>query len=416
MALVDQPMVSPIRRAWRSAPQPLRARVNRVVTKVAHNVGLIRGALERGGPAMGPVCTMGLFQSVLGLGAGARLFHRGLEQMGVGASTWDVSDLLANDQTITFDNIDNHNAKSVICHINPVEHIHALALSRSPRPRAGFRVGYWAWETSRMPSEWKKGAAVVDEVWCPTVFTSHAAIDLLGNSRPVRVLPYPVPEADDALADKARFDINPDKVTFFSACDLRSSLERKNPLGAIEAFKRSGCGPRGEAELLIKIHGAFPGSGLNDILEAASKAVGVWVLNCTLTIEEMKVLRASIDVVLSPHRSEGFGLVLAQAMRSAKPVIATGWSGNMDFMNETSAALIQAKEVPVGNTGGNYKTGTWAEPDLDHAAHLIAKLAADPAARHDLGMAGLAHINAFAEPTIWQNSISQYLNLNPIAT
>jgi glycosyltransferase involved in cell wall biosynthesis len=125
-------------------------------------------------------------------------------------------------------------------------------------------------------------------------------------------------------------------------------------------------------------------------------------MNEKLRAEDMKALRSSIDVVLSPHRSEGFGLVLAEAMRAGKPVIATGWSGNMDFMDTSSAALIQSTEVPVNDSTGTYSVGNWAEPDLEHAAVLIKRLAENAEERTKLGLAGMAKITAFANVDEWQ--------------
>ena len=125
----------------------------------------------------------------------------------------------------------------------------------------------------------------------------------------------------------------------------------------------------------------------------------------------MKSLRSSIDIVLSPHRSEGFGLVLAEAMRAGKPVIATGWSGNLDFMDHKSAALIDAKEVPASDRNNMYNTGVWAQPDLDHAASLIFRLANDRVERERLGLAGQRKIEEFADAARWKSLVETRLRL-----
>jgi glycosyltransferase involved in cell wall biosynthesis len=375
-------------------------------------LGRARGQLERGGKAEAPICVMGLHRAVLGLGRGARLFQGALVEMKVETTAWDVSALLANDLTLPAPMSNLSSANCVVAHLNPIEHLHALALYRGDRPKRGFRVGCWAWETSRVPSEWKAGLAAVDEVWCPSVFTANAVSQLIGNARPVRILPYPIAPSLIGKSDRARFDLAEDRVTFFAACDLRSSIQRKNPLGAIEAFRRSGCGQRGEGELIVKVHGDFPGSGLSLLMEAASKVEGVRIFDAKLSAIDMKVLRSSIDVVLSPHRSEGFGLVLAEAMLAGKPVIATGWSGNMDFMDENSAALIHAREVPVNDPSGAYRTGNWAEPDLDHGAELIMKLANDPVERARLSKAGQEKMTAYANPEKWRGRVRSLLGIS----
>ena len=95
-------------------------------------------------------------------------------------------------------------------------------------------------------------------------------------------------------------------------------------------------------------------------------------------------LTACADIVLSLHRGEGFGLVLAEAMLLGKPVIATGWSGNTDFMGCMNAALVSYRLVPARDDRSVYR-GQWAEPDVAEAASLLRALADDPTRRIALG-------------------------------
>jgi glycosyltransferase involved in cell wall biosynthesis len=404
--------ISPIRRLWHSAPKPLRHGINTALNYSAMRLGQARGGLERGGPAGAPICVMGLHRAVLGLGRGARLFQETLNAIGVPTTAWDVSRFLGKDLTLPPPSSDFSNVSTVVTHLNPIEHLHILGLHRGARPKRGFRVGYWAWETSRVPDAWLVGLAAVDEIWCPSNFTAQAIRQLVGNARPIRVVPHPILPSIIGQANKQEFGLSDEKITFFSACDLRSSLDRKNPLGAIEAFKRSGCGERGEAELLVKVHGDFPGSGLPALKLAADRVPGVRVMDRKLTATQMRALRSSIDAVLSPHRSEGFGLVLAEAMQAGKPVIATGWSGNMDFMDAHSVALITSKEVPVVDPSGTYSTGTWAEPDIDHAAMLIQRITYDAEERQRLGAAGALKISEFATIERWQRTVCGHLGID----
>jgi glycosyltransferase involved in cell wall biosynthesis len=405
--------VSPLRSLWRQAPQPLRARVNQVVTAGARRVGQIRGFLECGGNGGQPVCVMGLHQSVLGLGRGARLFQGALNEAGYQTTSWDVSRLLGNDTTIAVQADDLSKSKTVISHLNPIEHLHVLAVASGNRPKRGFRVGYWAWETTQVPADWIDGIAAVDEIWCPSVFTANAIKSRIGTKRIIRIVSHPISGILKGQADKARFGLSTDKITIFAACDIKSSVARKNPLGAIEAFKRSRCGERGAAELLVKVHGTVKGDSEAErqLIAAASVVPGVRIMNTRLDAEAMCALRSSVDIVFSPHRSEGFGLILAEAMTAGKPVITTGWSGNMDFMDARCAALIQSKVIPVDDPSGVYTTGNWAEPDLDHAAILIDKLVFNAEERKRLGEAGAARINAYANRADWTRRVGRLLQL-----
>jgi glycosyltransferase involved in cell wall biosynthesis len=408
---VDDVNVSPFRQLWKSVPRPLREGAHKAATTGMLAIGQARGQLERGGEPSTPICIMGLHRAVLGLGRGARLFQSALNELAIPNTSWDVSKLLGDDLTLPAPESDLLNVDCVVAHLNPLEHLYALAAYNGPRPKQGFRVGYWAWETSQVPKAWIKGKAAVDEIWCPSYFTARAIEQTLGASRPIHVIPHPMALSMVGQADKARFGLAPDKITFFSLCDLRSSLDRKNPLGSIEAFRRSGCGERNEAELLIKVHGNFVGSGLSSLMEAAYRTPGVRILDKKLGAEDMRALRSSIDVVLSLHRAEGFGLVLAEAMGAGKPVIATGWSGNMDFMDDTSSALVMSKEIPAIDTTGLYRSGTWAEPDVDHAAALIKQLATDSTERIRLSEAGIAKISHFADPNQWSKKVRHLLKV-----
>jgi glycosyltransferase involved in cell wall biosynthesis len=404
--------VSPLRRAWRSAPLGLRQSVNAGITFGVHHLGRVRGSLERGGRPTSKVCVMGLHRAVLGIGRGARLFQAGLTDVGIANTAWDVTAMFSTDTTLPEPKSDFSDVGSIVAHLNPIEHLHALGVARGGRPKRGFRAGYWAWETSQLPSNWISGIDAVDEVWCPSRFTADSVTKLIGQRRPVHVVPFPIPQSVASKPNKARFGLPEDKVVFLAASDLRSSMMRKNPLGAIEAFRRSGCGARGEGVLVVKVHGGFEGSGLTALEAAASQVEGVRILNQKLSANDMSTLQSSVDVVLSPHRSEGFGLVLAEAMRACIPVIATGWSGNMDFMDETSAALIRSKEVKVQDSEGVYATGSWAEPDLEHAGELIRWLANDHAARIALGQAGARQIEAVSDMDKWGHLVRQRLGLH----
>ncbi len=116
----------------------------------------------------------------------------------------------------------------------------------------------------------------------------------------------------------------------------------------------------------------------------------ITLLDETLTDAAQSALIASADFVLSPHRSEGFGLHLAEAMAMGKCVIATGWSGNLDFMPEGSAALLPYTLAPLFDPTGIYQPregDVWAEPDALAGADILQALAADPARRAAMGAA-----------------------------
>jgi glycosyltransferase involved in cell wall biosynthesis len=119
------------------------------------------------------------------------------------------------------------------------------------------------------------------------------------------------------------------------------------------------------------------------------------VRNELLPAGDRLALVAAADCYVSLHRSEGLGLTMAEAMAVGTPVIATAYSGNLDFMPAGSALLVPAAEVQVGP--GHYypAEGHWADPDLDAAVEMMRRVEADPALRRDLADSGRMALQPF---------------------
>jgi glycosyltransferase involved in cell wall biosynthesis len=151
-------------------------------------------------------------------------------------------------------------------------------------------------------------------------------------------------------------------------------MERKNPWGVLKAFAKA-FGERSDVRLLLKIQGSTRNLDDISLLEAAKKQSNVIILTETLSSEKTAQLMHCLDVYVSLHRAEGFGLTCAEAMAMAKPVIATQYSGNMDFMSANDSILIPAKRYRTEEAFGPYQKGSiWSEPNLEHAAHAMVQL------------------------------------------
>ncbi len=151
---------------------------------------------------------------------------------------------------------------------------------------------------------------------------------------------------------------------------------------------------------MVKLRGGDADPRDRQALLARLRAVpGVYVVDASLSRARANGLLASCDAIVSLHRGEGFGLVLAEAMSLAKPVIATGWSGNMDFMDETNACPVRYTLVPLAEAHDHYPAGAeWAEPDVDHAADLMRRLAGDAGWRTALGVNAQATMRGAFSP------------------
>jgi glycosyltransferase involved in cell wall biosynthesis len=271
-----------------------------------------------------------------------------------------------------------------------------LVLFRLPRDVARGRrvIGYWLWELPTVPPEWRAGAKFVHEVWVPSDFVAGAVEPLLPGR--VRVVPLPLALARPAPSalDRSAFGLPRDAVLVLVTFNLASSFERKNPLAAIAAF-RAAFGERADRVLVLKVGNRehFP----DDFARIAADVGGVPNIRLetrTLPTADVHALTAASDIVLSLHRSEGFGLVMAEAMLLGRPVIATGWSGNMTFMDADSAALVGYRLVPARDPRQVYVGANWAEPDQTDAVAHLRRLADDADARAALGARGNAMATA----------------------
>jgi glycosyltransferase involved in cell wall biosynthesis len=374
-----------LHRLWRLLPPRQRRRLVTAATAL-----VAPGIDRRPPPARAGVAVAGELSRASGLGENARLMLLGLQHLGVPHWPIDVAPLLPGasaDLPVAAGGEPPPGAPLVL-HVNPP--LLPLVLLRLRRGLARGRrvIGYWSWELPTAPPDWRVGARFVHEVWVLTPFVAAALEPLLPGK--VRVVPPPMaiaPPRPSAL-DRAAFGLPTDAVVVLVMFNLASSFERKNPLAAIAAF-RAAFGDRADRLLLLKIgnRSHFP-EDFARLAAAAAAAPNIRLETRTLPTADLHALVAACDIVLSLHRSEGFGLVPAEAMLLGKPVIATGWSGNMAFMDATSAALVGYRLVPAEDPRHVYEGASWAEPDQADAVAHLRRLADDAAARTALGTRG----------------------------
>lgn len=372
--------------AWRWAPNLCEAISIRLPALRAYRRYGWRRRRTASATAAEPIIVAGFHGAVLGLGEAARGVVSALTSKGAAVQAWDVSERLGHPRRLDRGDTVAPAAGPglIIAHMNPPELIQLIATD--PTPFEGKRViGYWAWELPTVPDLWKPAFRYVDEIWVPSRFTAAAIRRAAPRGLTVKVAPHPVP-VSQAAPDRARFDLDPDRVVVLCAFDLRSTLARKNPLAALEAFRRAAGRARRGATLVFKTVG---GDEAPTALAALRAAIGatpdVVVIDEALSPDDRDRLLASCDIFLSLHRSEGFGLLLAEAMAAGKAVVATGWSGNLDFMDDRTAVLVPYALVPVDDPQGIYRGGLWAQADVETAAQALAELIDDADRREAMG-------------------------------
>jgi glycosyltransferase involved in cell wall biosynthesis len=270
---------------------------------------------------------------------------------------------------------------TVIFHFNPEALVVALLAAGRGALKGKRIIGYWAWETAHIPPSWAQALRFLDEIWTPSHFVAAAIKPF--TTKPVRVVPHPVTVLPRGQARRADFGMG-SEFTALTMASFHSTFDRKNPLAAIDAF-RLAFGDDMRAQLIVKLsHGSQASAdmmrGLQDHIAGAPN---IRMLNKTMRGDEVRDLIASADVLLSLHRSEGFGLPMAEAMQAGTPVIATNWSGNVDFMDESCAGLVSAVPVPAIDSQGFFldRREVWAEPSIGEAAAWLKRLAGDAALR-----------------------------------
>lgn len=276
--------------------------------------------------------------------------------------------------------------------------IHVAAVNTFPAewyPRAGLhmrpgvkRIAVWYWELEELPAEWADQLGWADEVWAPTRFIADCFRKYV--SAPVVSMLPGVELPAFTPRPRSHFGLPDDRLTFLFSFDMASVMERKNPLGLIRAFRRA-FRPDDKARLAVKVsRGEMDPDSLARLRAAAGD--GVTVIDEVMTREDALALLDCADCYASLHRSEGLGLGMAESMLLGKPVIATGYSGNLDVMTPEVAHLVEYRRVPIVEDLSPYPRGChWAEPSAEHAADLMRRVYDRPDDARALGARAKAH-------------------------
>jgi len=328
--------------------------------------------------AAGSVNVAGYFRAELGIGVAARSILSALVAAGIPYNTISF-DATANRQSHPFSDRAGENQAAdinIVC-INP-DQLSVFAEQTGPALRHGrYTIGVWFWEVEDFPKLFHGAFNYVDEIWVASAFMHQTFLKV--SSKPVFKFKLPVlaPQVDPALS---RADLGlPDKFIFLFSFDFLSVLERKNPLGLIKAFTTAFS--NGEAPTLVikTINGDKRTLEMEKLRYAIRGRSDVILMDGYLSQIENNTLTALSDCYVSLHRSEGFGLTMAEAMALGKPTIATAYSGNLDFMTAENSYLCPATRSEVGPEREPYPADShWSEPDVAVAAALLRHVYGHP--------------------------------------
>ncbi|WP_037094954.1 glycosyltransferase family 4 protein [Rhizobium leguminosarum] len=338
-----------------------------------------------------PVEVVGYLSMAVGVGESARLCAGALFEAGRAISLSDVSThpdqkSFAGSMPSRFS---TEPAGSRIWHLNPPMLPRAILKKGVADFTRAFNIGYFAWELEVVPAEWRNAMHYMNAVFVPSEFTRRAIAPL--TKAPVIVVPHPVTEALATEGMREKFGIEKDAFLVSFIFSAGSSINRKNPQAVIEAF-RIFAAEAPSAFLLMKASGDVnKDEALRALVASVSGDARIRIVTDRLSNADINGLIRSSQAYLSLHRSEGFGLTVAEAIMQGTPVVSTAWSGTADFCDPENSWLVTSPLIPVVDTHPEFAGldgAVWADPSPEiAAAHLSDIFRAPERAQEKAGRA-----------------------------
>ena len=326
---------------------------------------------------------VGYLLSEIGLGEAARLLVRALDTSGIPTGLLNVPLPGRMSEAAMADRLANSGRHSIAVSVGGAPELASFARRCC---RGQLNIAYLFWELSTFPDKWKRLFDGFDAYWAPSTFIRDMLIAC--QNKPVVLIPQPVllpiqPPAQQQITGPLKF------FTFF---DFGSRVSRKNPMGAIRAFLAAFPAGTEDVTLLIKARGG-PRHSRAELNLLAQSDPRIQILDRLISRTEMSALMAECNVFISLHRSEGFGLGCAEALAHGKVVVATDFGGTRDFISEQTGYPVSYTLVALTEEDYPGATGShWAEPSIEHAAHIFGELYANPGRAAERSLAGYKHL------------------------
>ena len=343
------------------------------------------------------VCLVGHAKGEFGLGEDVRLLRAALDQANVAnfvvKAPWHITARELVDEPVLDASDTGFDSDVIFYAMPPFDTVMLLNKTGARAFSARRKIGFWQWELERFPVQAKLAMNLVDEIWC---HSEHAATAFRqATDKPVIKVPLPVSVPDTGIASRAAFGLPGQAFVVFTSFDGASAIARKNPLAAILAFQRAFPADGSvNARLIVKAMNTDNDSLWRECLRKAAVDQRIVVIDTVLDRDVYYRLLRACDAVISLHRAEGFGRLMAEAMACGIPVIASGYSGNLDFMTDENSWLIDGDLIPVLPGDYAFHQGQrWLEPDIEKAARALRECATDEAKRRQraaLGNTGIA--------------------------
>ncbi|MEG4217932.1 glycosyltransferase [Microcoleus sp. Pol14C6] len=312
----------------------------------------------------------GYINGEFGIGEGVRANIRAAEAAGIPFALNNFTRSPHRKKDTTYQNFSQDNPYPVnLIQVNADEVATFIKHTSSSYFHKKYNIGFWAWELPAFPPEWQPAFNHFHEIWTYSNYCAEAI---------AAVAPIPVIKIMPSIAlpapslKREALNLPKNKFIFLFVFDFSSRIERKNTLATIKAFKQA-FGEDNSVLLVIKSSNSNKFSAAQASLNSAiANNLNIQHLDGYLSKNKLNGLLYNCDCYVSLHRCEGFGLTMAEAMFYGKPVIATDYSSNTEFMNVGNSYLVKYKLIQIEKDFGPYKQGNvWAEPDVEHAADLM---------------------------------------------
>ncbi|WP_419869669.1 glycosyltransferase [Chryseobacterium sp. CT-SW4] len=273
-----------------------------------------------------------------------------------------------------------------------------------------YNIAFWAWELENFPEESKVFFSLFNEIWVPSNFCTEAISKV--SPVPVIKIMHSI-ELETPSYSRKEFNLPEDKFIFMTMFDYYSSISRKNPIATIEAYEKTFGKNNPDVLLLIKtsISKEFPNEK-KLLMERIGDNKSIIIIEEILDRDRLYSLMNCCDCFVSLHRSEGFGLTMAEAMYLGKPVIATSYSANTEFMNINNSFLVKYNLIKTGN---EYYFSTekdvWADADVEHASQQMELVFSNRELASLIAQKGQNDVKNILSPKAMGEKIKQRLEL-----
>lgn len=355
----------------------LRSAKKNIITNYTNSDKYKRVKFERKNYPDG-INLIGAIKAEIGLGQSCRLLANAVSKTNIPSVIYNYK--ITNSVPQKDKEFDNRISSDIkyninLIHINPYDLPLAMATLGKDFFSKRYNIGYWLWELEKFPDEWLPCLKYVDEIWTPAEFVSKSIREI--TKLPVKTIPYAIEANPKANANREYFGLPEDKFLYLTMFDSNSTIERKNPIASIKAFKKAFKATDDTVGIVVKVNNAQKNdiAIIKDILEGYKN---IYIIDKILDKEEVNSLIELSDVLVSLHRAEGFGLPIAEAMLLGTPTIVTAWSANMSFSTVQNSCLVDYNLIEIEEDYAMYKKGNrWADPSIEQASEYMIKLKSD---------------------------------------